>query len=519
MTRAATRSTAPAAPAARSAARRAPGAVRRALAGCVSGRRAVVRRARVAAVAAGSCLALVAAGGPPQPLGVGDRLFPTLGNPGYDVLHYDIALTYGGDNTAPLEARTRIEAEVTDERLETVNLDFAGGTVHSVRVGGAAAPWTAAGEDLVLTPARPLTRGDALRVDVRHTSPTGGSAPTGWVRTRDGGLAMANQADAAHRVFPGNDHPSDKARFTFRVTAPERFTVVASGRAVSHRARDGEATWTYATARPLATELAQVAVVPATVLRRQGPGGVPLRDVVPTRHRAALEPWLERTPGHLEWLTRRVGPYPFETYGVLVADADLGFALETQTLSLFSLDFFTKGGYTDWHREAVMVHELAHHWFGNSVSPHRWSDLWLSEGHATWYEWSYAAEHGGPPLAERVERAYAFSDRWREAYGPPARLTPPASDGADRLDIFQPIVYDGAAVVLYALRQHIGPEAFDRLQRAWVDRYEHGVAGTADFVALAGEVAGRDLTGFLHDWLYGERTPAMPGHPEWSALR
>ncbi len=69
--------------------------------------------------------------------------------------------------------------------------------------------------------------------------------------------------------------------------------------------------------------------------------------------------------------------------------------------------------------------------------------------------------------------------------------------------------------MLYALRQEIGRAAFDRLEREWVSRHRDGNASTADFVALASEVAGRDLTGFLHPWLYDAETPPMPGHPDW----
>ena len=75
-----------------------------------------------------------------------------------------------------------------------------------------------------------------------------------------------------------------------------------------------------------------------------------------------------------------------------------------------------------------------------------------------------------------------------------------------------------AALVLYALRQEIGPKAFETLERAWVQQHRDGTATTADFVRLASAVSGRDLGGFLHDWLYAEKTPAMPGHPDWKAV-
>ncbi|MDK1476449.1 M1 family metallopeptidase [Streptomyces sp. 549] len=476
---------------------------------------AALRRTATATAVAVTSLALIAVAVPaPEPLGIGDRLFPHLGNPGYDVLTYDISLRYSGDNTDDLQARTRIKAEATGDALDTFNLDFSEGRVHSVRVNGGAAESVQAGEDIVVTPAEPVAAGSTFTVDIRHTSPTEGDKPTGWIRTRDG-LVLANQADAAHRVFPGNDHPSDKALFTFRITAPQEYTAVTSGRPVIRTVRGKNRTWTYRTAQPMATELAQVAIGRSTVVHRDGPRGLPLRDVVPSRHRDKLEPWLARTPRQLEWMEQQVGDYPFETYGVLAAEADFGFALETQTLSLYSLDFFTNPGYPDWYRESIMVHELAHHWFGNSVSPRRWSDLWLNEGHATWYEWRYAEEVGGLAMERRVKAAYQASDEWRRRYGPPAALKAPQSD--DRISIFQPIVYDGSAVVLFALRQRIGATAFDKLQREWVERHRDGVAGTADFVDLANEVSGQDLTSFLHEWLHGSTTPPMPGRPDWAA--
>ncbi|MFJ9809323.1 M1 family metallopeptidase [Streptomyces sp. NPDC101158] len=448
----------------------------------------------------------------PGPLGIGDPLFPHLGNPGYDVLSYDIALTYPGRNTEPLAGVTTIEALAADD-LQRINLDFTHGTVSAVSVDGEPATWASSGEDLVITPAEPVDRGETVEITVSHTSdPRGPADSGGWVRTGDG-LAMANQADAAHRVFPSNDHPSDKAYFTFRITAPSTLTAVANGLA-SGRTRDGATTtWTYRTAHPMATELAQVSIGKSTVVHRQGPHDLPVRDVVRTADRDLLEPWLRRTPGHLEWLERRVGPYPFENYGVLIADADTGFELETQTLSLFERDLFTEPGYPEWYVDSVMVHELAHQWFGDSVSPRAWSDLWLNEGHATWYEALYAEEKGGPSLERRMKAAYAASDAWRAAGGPPAAPKPPAP--GEKISLFRPVVYDGAALALYALRHEIGTEAFERLERRWVEDHRDGTATTADFTALAAEVSGRDLTRFFADWLYAGKTPPMPGHPDW----
>lgn len=446
----------------------------------------------------------------PRPLGIGDPLFPELGNPGYDVTAYDIVFDYRRQDR-PLDAVTTIDAHATAP-LRTVNLDFAQGVVDSVRVDGVRARFVTAGEDLVVTPSTPLRKGAAFRVTVHHTSDPRGGTNGGWVRTSDG-LVMANQANAAHRVFPCNDHPADKARFTFRITAPKSLTVVAGGLPGLRLRKGSRTTWTYRLAHPMATELAQISIGRSAVPRRTGPRGLPVRDVVPAADRARLEKWLARTPGQLAWMEKKAGRYPFENYGVLIAHATTGFELETQTLSLFERDLFTSAELPRWYIESIMVHELAHQWFGDSVSPRRWSDLWLNEGHATWYEALYADERGKASLERRMRKAYEQSDAWRAEGGPPA--APKPADSGQQIGIFRPVVYDGSALVLYALRQRIGRTAFDRLEREWVLRHRDEVASTADFIQLASQVAGRDLSGFLRPWLYGTKTPPMPGHADW----
>ncbi|MFH9138554.1 M1 family metallopeptidase [Streptomyces sp. NPDC017524] len=474
------------------------------------------RRLRAALLATASATLVAATLPAPEPLGIGDRLFPELGNPGYDVLAYDIAFTYHGSNTEPLDAVTKIRARTTAP-LDRINLDFARGTVQGVEVNGLAADFGSKREDLVVQAPRRLPAGVPLNITVRHTSdPDGSGDDGGWVRTADG-LAMANQADAAHRVFPGNDHPSDKAYFTFRITTPEKLTAVAAGLPAGKTRRGATTTWTYRTKHPMATELAQVSIGTSAVLHRTGPHGLPVRDVVPAADRKKLEPWLKKTPAQLEWMEKQVGRYPFETYGVLVADSPIGFALETQTLSLFGKSFFTEPGYPAWYVDSVMIHELAHQWFGDSVSPASWSDLWLNEGHASWYEARYAEENGGGTLERRMREAYRLSDGWRADGGPPAHPDGPAP--GQKLSLFRPVMYDGSALVLYALRQEIGEAAFDRLERTWVRVHRDSTATTADFTRLASGIAGRNLSAFFDGWLYGEKTPPMPGHPEWSSAK
>jgi aminopeptidase N len=223
-------------------------------------------------------------------------------------------------------------------------------------------------------------------------------------------------------------------------------------------------------------------------------------------------------------------PYPFTKYDqVFVPEYNIG-AMENVGCVTFNESYVYRSKATDAAhkgRAETILHELAHMWFGDSVSPYSWSDLWLNEGHATWYELVYADEEGqlvghtegGWPdpqgyatLEELMRGVYAHGDEWRKQSGPVAL---PESGQVVKLFSYQ--VYFGGALVLYALRQKIGESAFEQIERTWVTRYRDGVASTDDFIALATEISGdASVTPFLRDWLYGEKTPPMPGHPDWT---
>jgi aminopeptidase N len=398
--------------------------------------------------------------------------------------------------------------------LSRFDLDLADNTVASVAVNGAAAGWQRSGPELVISPRAAIADGARFSVEVTYRGrPRPARAAryaAGWYRSARGWV-LAAQPDAAHTVFPSDDHPTDKASYTVRLTAPAATTAVANG-TLSHRATSGgETTWTYDMPQPLAAELVQIAVGDFDVVDRGEADGVRLRDVVRSGDEEVLAPVLRRTRQQLGWLSRLVGPFPFANYGVLAAYVKAGFGLETQTLSLISardLDGPPRA-FTD----QLMVHELAHQWFGDSVSPARRSDVWLNEGHATWYQWLWASEHGWLDLEGKLHAAYAHADDLRARYGPVAR---PRS-ATNVLDLFNQNVYSGGALVLYALRQEVGIATFEAIERAWVQEHRGGSASTDDFIALASRVAGRELGPFLRAWLYGTTVPRMPGHPGWAA--
>ncbi|MYU51702.1 MULTISPECIES: M1 family aminopeptidase [Streptomyces] len=208
-----------------------------------------------------------------------------------------------------------------------------------------------------------------------------------------GGLLGAEQAarhagnggNWAHLFFPMNDHPSDKARVTFRITVPKNLTAVATGTLRRTTTKGDRTTYVYGTRGPIPTEVVQVAVGRYKKITATGPGGLSLRSYVPAEQADKTRPYADQIGKQIAWVQKMIGSaYPYETYGVLVPQGDYGAALETATLSTLGL--------STPDDVPTMVHELVHQYFGNAVSLKSWDDMWISEGHASYYTLRYQEE-------------------------------------------------------------------------------------------------------------------------------
>jgi aminopeptidase N len=444
--------------------------------------------------------------GQPGEPGVGDPLTPLAGNGGYDVEHYRLeidATRAGGE----LVGTTTIEATAT-QPLSEFHLDLSGFTVDEVTVAGTDAAHDRFGTELRVTPDVAIAQGADFTAVVRyHGVPQPVPDPSapgeiGWL-TAESGTFVVSEPVGAMGVFPNNDHPSDKATYDVVVTAPSTATVVANGTRTDRQEAGGATIWTFEMTQPMATYLLQVAIGAYTVAEADAPTaaapGIPLRSVAPTAAGIDLATVNQRAAAQIAWFEPFFGDYPFDVYGVLIADAPPSFALETQTLSIFP---------TAWYQadivpvESVEAHELAHQWFGDDVSVAQWDDIWLNEGFATYAEWMWAEHTGFGTVAERAADTVPDARRWRHRYGPVASPRPG--------ELFSQNQYDGAALVLHALRRTIGDDTFFGLLRTWTERYGGGNASTADFEALATEVAGQDLTGFFAGWLHSDTLPPLP---------
>ncbi|RJK94265.1 M1 family metallopeptidase [Vallicoccus soli] len=457
--------------------------------------RPALRRATSTAVTALVALGLAtspagaAAAGAP---GVGDPYFPLAGNGGYDVGQYDLRIRYE-PSTRAFDGTAVLRARATQD-LSRFNLDLRGFAVRSVRVDGRPARFDRDRQELRVRPRGGLERGERFTVVVEYDGTTGrptdsGGALYGWVSTPDGAF-VANEPEGASTWYPVNDTPTDKATYRFRVTVPEGTTAVANGQLVSQRTRGGWTTWVWEARDPMASYLSTASVGDYDLTIARTAQGLPVIDAVDRDLGDDAAEGTRRTAEMIDLFTGLFGPYPFEAYGAIVDDdEDAGYALETQTRPIYSGP----------PSESTVAHELSHQWFGNSVSPEQWDDLWLNEGFATYAEWLWAEHTGGPTPAEQFDELYAepaTSSLWAPAVADP---------GAETL--FSRSVYDKAAMTLQALRERIGERAFWRLVRTWYRDHRDANASTADFTRLAERVSGRQLDGFFRTWLYGTGKP------------
>ncbi|MFC4535257.1 M1 family metallopeptidase [Sphaerisporangium dianthi] len=467
------------------------------------------RSLRAAAVAAGLTVlagaqpALAAPGGPGGPgeprysagaPGVGDPYFPKEGNGGFDVRHYDVAFSYD-PATRRMDATTTITAVATQD-LDRFDLDFRGPAISALTVGGHPASFRRDGQELVVTPRPKLKSGKRFTVQVKYA----GTPPVitdpddsieGWVPTDDGAF-VPGEPQGSPAWLPGSDHPTDKATFTFRATVPEGITVVGNGQLLSQTTTGGRTTFVWDSTEPMATYLATVTLGRFQVARSATPSGIPIYTAVDPRLASGSAATVARIPDIVEYFSSLFGPYPFTSTGAIIDQApDVGYALESQTKPIFSSAPSLE----------TMAHELAHQWFGDSVSLTRWSDIWLNEGFATYAQWLWTEHNGGATAQRTFDSADNYgrastSSFWRTA------LTDPGP-----VSMFGNVPYNRGAMTLHALRGKIGDAAFFTLLKGWAAGHKYGNATTADFVKEAQSVSGADLTGFFDVWLFKKGKP------------
>ncbi|MGY0230931.1 M1 family metallopeptidase [Longispora urticae] len=453
------------------------------------------------------------AGGPgatPGSSGLGDTYYPDYGNGGYDVGHYDLKLGYQ-PATDHLDGTATITARAT-QHLSRFNLDFAL-SVSSVTVDGRPAAFAREGaHELVVTPATDIKRHKNFTVVVTYSGVPSSVVVNGftsWKRVSDGALAV-NEPESAWWWYPSNDHPLDKATFDVSIAVPDGTQAISNGVLKTEPYSVGGWThWDWCTTTPTATYLAFMAIGKYDLVKGTGADGQPLITAYATNlgeYGAAARASIGRTPEIIAWGSTLFGPYPFEAQGGVAGPIDgIRFSLETQTRPVY--------GYRAWRNgpnTSIVAHELAHQWFGDNVSVHNWTDIWLNEGFASYAEWLWS-EHENMGTAQQVfDETYAFypadSPFWQVLPGDPGAADP-----------FDAAVYDRGAMALHQLRLKVGDRKFFGILAGWGKHKKYCDGSIAEFRAYAERLSGQDLSGLFNTWLYTKGRPNVATSPSLSA--
>ena len=439
---------------------------------------------------------------------VADPFYPDYGHASLDVLAYRLELAWNPDQeqltgTATIALRAAAP-------LPSIDLDFSRAyTVDSATVDGVTVPTRWDGEDLSLP--RPLDTDARATLVVRyHGQPRTVPMPSQRGDFGEGlGLRVATGGDlwtmqepyGASTWYPANDMPSDEAVYDIQVTVPAGLSAVASGTFLgtsgstpSWLGSDGSAMFHWRSVDPVAAYLVTLAIGDYTAITDTGPDGLPLTYWLrpeDMRYEAAVR----RTPELLDWLAQRFGPYPFPSGGVVFVDSES--AMETQQMVTFGA---AVSGDPDEVAE-TLLHEYSHQWFGDAVTPTDWSGLWLNEGWAMYCELLWVIDQGWGSEADVIEWAREADAYSRPVAGPPGH--------ADPQHFAESNVYFGPALMLHAIHEQIGDDAFFAMARDWVQQHRNTQVDRAEFMAFVNQHTGRDFTALMNAWLDSPTTPTI----------
>lgn len=428
-----------------------------------------------------------------------DPYLPANGNFGYRVSRYELDLEYKVAINR-LNGSAIITA-VTLAALRTFTLDLSDAlSVTKVSVNGHRPnQFRTSGGKLHIALSNALPAGAAMTIVVRYGgTPRPVNSLWGEVGFEEltEGVLVAGQPNGAASWFPCDDHPSAKASFRIRISTESPYYALANGELVSRRARAGMTTWTYEQAEPTSTYLMTLQIG-RYQRHRMAKNGVEIHAVLPDRLRDNFDQDFADQPKMMKLFVKLFGPYPLATgYTVVVTDDDLEIPLEAQGISIFGANHCDGEGTA----ERLIAHELAHQWFGNSVTAKRWRHIWLHEGFACYAEWLWSEHSGGPTTDEWATHYY------RRLAESPEDLV--LADPGPR-DMFDDRVYKRGAMTLHALRRRIGDDNFFALLRDWTARYRHSTAVTDDFTGLASNYADESLRPLFSAWLYSEALPPL----------
>jgi aminopeptidase N len=427
--------------------------------------------------------------------------------------HYLIDITLN-EQLSEISATARINILIL-KQTNLIDLDFGDLTTRSVTLNSKPLPFTHKDGKLKVTLPESLTRLMRLTLVVEyHGKPKDGLILTS---DKDGKPSAVgdNWPNRVHQWIPAFDHPSAKATVTFNITAPAREEVVANGK-LDHveTTANGQRTWTYSEGIPIPPYCMIIAVGQFAKIEPAQKTLTPLTYYVPQSDAALAEKGFGPSIPSLEYFSRTIAPYPYEKLAMIVGATRYG-GMENSSAIVFTSNLLTRPPATvgmsktygvPANNVRLIAHEIAHQWFGDSVSGATWADLWLSEGFATYFAGLFIQRYEGEEVFQEYMKNAA---KTVFTYEKSTRGPIYDRDTEDLMKLLNANTYQKGAWVLHMLRSYLGDEAFFRGIRNYYNAHKNSTATTEDLIEELEKASGKPLSNFFARWVYDT------GHPEY----
>lgn len=425
-----------------------------------------------------------------------------------DILHYRFNLTLS-DSSNEILGRADVTVGFVEDGSEGFVLDLVGpatgaGTgmeVLGVSRNGDPVQYTHTGDRLAVILLSPSSGGEQRTYSISYRGTPADGLIIGTNRWGERTFFGDNWPDRARHWLPTVDHVSDKATVEWVVTAPEDYEVVGTGILLERSdLPDGTELTHWASDVPIPPKVMVMGAARFAIRTTGYVDGIPIQAWVYPRDREAGFLDFAQAEKAVRFFHERVGPFPYEKLANVQSKTRYG-GMENAG-NIFYSENAVRG---DLSNEGLIVHEIAHQWFGDSVTELDWNHIWLSEGFATYFTHLYReVNYGRDQLVEGLRRDRATVSGFFSQHPDQALVALQLTDPNEMLNRN---AYQKGSWVLHMLRHEVGDEAFWSGIREYYGRFRDGSALTEDFQAVMEEVSGQDLQGFFHQWVY------VPGHP------